>query len=176
MKPSGRRALDRILDPSYVSGLPELPLTELRHRRGEADHEEAWLSYVRRMLHGRIDILSNRDAVHSDGQLDIDALVASLSAQVGGSDDHLAHLDVIESPGGGRRAVERLIDSSGLDDPAAMDPLDAGARLVQLRDMEREVSQARTAVHQVQDALTAEIARRYREGEVDPEGTLKAGS
>lgn len=174
MKPQGKRALDRILDASYVSNLGELSMDELRGRREEVEHEESWLSYVRRMLHGRIDILENRDMIAPDGGLDLDALVASLASQVGGGAGHQAHLDVIESPGGGRRAVERLIARSGLDDPT--DEELAALRLGQLRDMEREVSEARSGVHEVQDLITAEIARRYRDGEIDPDGALGADS
>ncbi len=175
MKPQGKRALDRILDESYVADLATLPITDLRARREEVEREEAWLSYIRRMLHGRIDILDNSGVIGSDGELDLDALVASLSGQMGvGS--HQVGMDIVDSPGGGRRAVERLIARTGLDDPADLTDLQVAQRLEQLRDMEREVSQARAAVHRVQDALTGELARRYRAGEAKPEGVLKADS
>jgi len=175
MKPKGKRALDRILDDSYVADLAAVPMADLRARREEVEREEAWLSYIRRMLHGRIDILDNSGVIGSDGELDLDALVASLSGQMGAG-SHLATLDVVDSPGGGRRAVERLIARTGLDDPAELTDQQVAQRLEQLRDMEREVSQARASVHRVQDALTGELARRYRDGEAKPEGVLKADS
>lgn len=175
MKPRGRRALDRILDASYISDLDQVSMDELRNRREEAEHEESWLSYTRRMLHGRIDILQNRDTITADGALDIDALVQSLAAQVGGSGPtHTLGPEVVESPGEGRRAVERLIARSGLDDPTDDDL--AAQRLSQLRQMEAEVSEARAGVHEVQEAITAEIARRYRDGEVDLDTVLESGS
>jgi hypothetical protein len=174
MKPSGKRALDRILDSSFVADLPELPLEVLRARREEAEREEAWLSYVRRMLHGRIDILQGGGLMNASGELDIDALVASLSGQMGPG-QHVSPPDVVESPGGGRRAVERLIASAGLDDPATLSNEEREQRLEQLREMEREVSEARSGVHTVQDLLTAELTRRYRDGEARADGTLRGG-
>ena len=63
-----------------------------------------------------------------------------------------------------------------MDDPAELTDQQVAQRLEQLRDMEREVSQARASVHRVQDALTGELARRYRDGEAKPEGVLKADS
>ncbi len=169
IKPSGKRALDRILDPAYVQDLPSLTMQQVRQRRQEASHEEAWLSYVRRMLHGRIDILEGNGVITADGELDLAALVASLSGQMGPGQYQMTP-DVVDSPGGGRRAVERLIASSGLDDPAQMTARQVQDRLAQLRDMEREVSQARNAVHDVLDTLSAEVARRYRDAQQDPAG------
>jgi hypothetical protein len=175
IKPSGKRALDRILDDTYVQDLPGLPMEVLRQRREEVEHEGAWLSYIRRMLHGRIDILQGKGVINSDGELDLDALIASLSGQMGPG-SHQTPVEVIESPGGGRRAVERLIARTGLDDPAALSEEQIAERLEQLRRMENDVSEARTRVHQVQDALTAEVARRYRDGEAHPEGALGTDS
>lgn len=171
IKPSGKRALDRILHDSYVEDLPGLPMEELRSRREEAEREEAWLSYVRRMLHGRIDILNGQGVMNADGELDLDALVASLSGQMGPG-SHPAPIEVIDSPGGGRRAVERLIARTGLDDPASLTDEQIADRLEQLRKMESDVSDARSRVHRVQDLLTGEVARRYRDGETQPESAL----
>ncbi|HWR48122.1 MAG TPA: aerial mycelium formation protein, partial [Pseudonocardiaceae bacterium] len=53
----GRRRIDRVLDPGYVAGLAELGLGEVRTRRDDAAQEETDLSYLRRLLHARIDIV-----------------------------------------------------------------------------------------------------------------------
>jgi hypothetical protein len=175
IKPRGKRALDRILDDSYVEDLPGIPMEELRRRREETEREEAWLSYVRRMLHGRMDILRGQGVINSEGELDLDALVASLSGQMGPG-AHPAPVEVIESPGGGRRAVERLIMRTGLDDHTALSDQQVAERMEQLQKMESDVSDARARVHGVQDILTAEVARRYRDGEAHPEGALGTDS
>lgn len=176
-QPRGKRALDRILDEQFVEGLSSLPLDELRERRKLADREEAWLSYTRRMLHGRIDILEAKVQMRQQGlddaepELDIDALVQSLAGQMGPGVRHVG-FDVVDSPGGGRRAVERLIARSGLDEYSAMSDEELNARLDSLREMEREVSQARTQLHEVQGLLTAELALRYKNGQASPESAL----
>lgn len=168
MQPGGKRAVDRILDASYVADLAEVPVAELRRRREEADREEAWLSYVRRMLHGRIDILEGEGVITADGELDLNALIQSLSGQMGPGQYHAA-IDVIESPGGGRRAVERLIDRAGLDDPAALTDEQRAQRLEQLRSMEHDVSEVRSRIHEVQDRLAEELANRLKSEGVDTE-------
>ena len=55
--PNGRRRIDKVLSEGYADNLADLDLDELRSRRREAEQEEADLSYVRRMLQGRMDIL-----------------------------------------------------------------------------------------------------------------------
>lgn len=176
-QPRGKRALDRILDESFVADLPALPLEELRARRKLADREEAWLSYTRRMLHGRIDILEAKVQMRQQGladeepELDIDALVQSLAGQMGTGVRHVG-LDVVDSPGGGRRAVERLIARSGLDEYSSMSDDQLRQRLDSLRQMEREVSEARSRLHEVQSRLTTELAGRYRTGSASAESAL----
>jgi hypothetical protein len=138
----------------------------LRERRLVVDKEEAWLSYLRRMLHGRIDILEANMAMRRDGRpvggdsADVAALVAALADRIGsgvqGPDDTPA----------GRRAVERLIIKAGLDEYAGMSEAQLDDRLDELRDMERDVSDVRHRVHKVHGMLTEELARRYRDGSV----------
>ena len=55
--PGGRRRVDHVLAPEFLEGLSDLPLADLRARRREAEQEEADLSYLRRMLHGRMSII-----------------------------------------------------------------------------------------------------------------------
>jgi len=178
VKPQGKRVLDRILADDFLTDLQSVPLAQLRDRRLQVDREEAWLSYLRRMLHGRIDILEANVAMRSDGRaeggrdLDIAALVSSLATQMGPG-NHPVGIDVIDSPGAGRRAVERLIARAGLDEYSSMSDSALDARLDELRDMEREVSDVRHQVHEVHGKLTEELARRYRTGEAQPDSALK---
>jgi len=177
-KPHGKRALDRILDEQFISDLTAIPLAELRERRLLVDREEAWLSYLRRMLHGRIDILEANLAMRRDGTdrpssgLDVEALVTSLASRMGPGNQPPGP-DVIDSPGAGRRAVERLIARAGLDEYATMTDQQLDSRLDELRAMEREVSDVRHRVHEVHGRLTEELARRYRSGEAKPDSVLK---
>src|ERR1051325_8165902 len=55
--PGGHRRIDRVLSEGYLDGLGELPIAEVRVLRQEAEQEEADLSYLRRLLQGRVDII-----------------------------------------------------------------------------------------------------------------------
>lgn len=178
VRSQGKRALDRILEQEFLADLETIPLSQLRERRLQVDREEAWLSYLRRMLHGRIDILEANLAMRRDGRetdsrdLDFAALVSSLATQMGPG-THPIGIDVVDSPGAGRRAVERLIAKAGLDEYSSMSEMQLDARLDELRDMERDISEVRHRVHEVHGQLTQELARRYRTGEAQPDSALK---
>ncbi|HEY0871271.1 MAG TPA: aerial mycelium formation protein, partial [Acidothermaceae bacterium] len=47
-----------MLSEGYLDGLASLPLSEVRELRDQAEQEEADLSYLRRMLQGRVDIIN----------------------------------------------------------------------------------------------------------------------
>ena len=53
----GNRRIDRVLAADYLEGLQGLPLAEVRQLRADAEQEEVDLSYLRRMIQGRLDIL-----------------------------------------------------------------------------------------------------------------------
>ena len=57
MQQGGRRRIDHVLGEGFLDGLRELPVDQLRARRGEAEQEETDLSFARRLLHGRLDLL-----------------------------------------------------------------------------------------------------------------------
>ena len=57
VRPGGRRRIDRVLDPAYMQGVAYRTLEEVRALRDETAQEETDLSYLRRLLHGRIDIV-----------------------------------------------------------------------------------------------------------------------
>ena len=49
--------LGRILDVAYLEGLDDESTAEVRQKRAECEDAEEGLSYARRMLQGRLDIL-----------------------------------------------------------------------------------------------------------------------
>jgi hypothetical protein len=53
----GRRRVDRVLGKGFLDDLEALSLQELRERRHDAEQEDADLSYIRRLLQGRLDII-----------------------------------------------------------------------------------------------------------------------
>jgi hypothetical protein len=164
--PNGRRRIDKVLSEGYADNLADLDLDELRSRRREAEQEEADLSYVRRMLQGRMDILR-----------------AELSRRAGGGDKIVEHLsgvlaDSTRSDHGlgrflrvepsrvdeHRRLVEQIIADVGVSDVEHHTDDELRESLGRLEGFEHSISEDRHAVQTVMDALTAEVAARYKSG------------
>lgn len=176
----GRRRIDRVLAPGYLDGLDLLDLDEVRTRRAEADQEEVDLSYARRLLQGRIDILKaeqqrRRGGIPAPalGTRTDEAIVEALKRIL--ADDHRTdhglgrHLTASPSRvGEHRREAERAVADVGGSDLEALDDLRLNDAITDLSTIEARVSRARRSVQQVVDALTAEIARRYQLDNLDP--------
>ena len=165
----GRRAIDRVLAEDYLSDLSSRPLGEVRRLRAEADQEEADLSYLRRLLQGRLDIVRAELARRSAGSTEglVSALASILAEETRsparGMGRHSATEPSRVAPS--RRRVEALAHDVELSDVTTRtdDELRAAQERVTLE--ESRVSARRRAVQQVVDACSAEITRRYREGE-----------
>jgi hypothetical protein len=169
--PAGSRRIDRLLAPEYLFGLAQRPIGEVREMRGEAEQEETDLSYLRRLLQGRIDILdaevARRRAGEPLGSL-VDALPGILADDRGAPHGLGRHVTLEPSRvDSHRRYVEALVADSEMSDPTRHDD----DTLSRLRDVlyreESEVSRKRRAVQAVMDACTAELTRRYKDGSAD---------
>lgn len=168
MSEQGHRRIDRIRDPAFVEGLEELGLEELRARRDECLAEREYLSFLRRLLQGRAEILRaelERRAGGSDGRSLVDRLGEILAGEAPGPARGeavrvgLPEEEVLLA----RRRVERLVSDAGISDPTKLDD----ERLAQAADLlvreEREISRVRSEVIAVLDRLQGELKRRYRE-------------
>ena len=49
--------LSRLLDPTYLDGVDALSLDDIRRMRSECQEAEASLSYLRRLIQGRMDLV-----------------------------------------------------------------------------------------------------------------------
>lgn len=174
--PGGRRRIDHVLAEDFLAGLEGLELDDVRARRREAEQEEADLSYVRRMLQGRSDILraelSRRAGGAGEGKV-VEHLAGILADQ-GRSDHGLGRFLTVEPSrvDEHRRAVEQVIADVGVSDVEGRSDDDLRAALARLEEYEHRVSENRKQVQQVMDALTAEITRRYRTGAAHVEDLL----
>ena len=173
--PGGRRRVDRVLDPHFIDGLRDIDLTELRRRRFEAEQEEADLSYLRRLLHGRMDILKaelhRRDSVHEHSLLeDLTTILKDPVRTARGISRHL----VVESSrmSEHRRLIERVVADPALSDVAFRSREEIVAVLEELTAHEREVSDVRREVQEVVDLFAAELTARYREGRASVDSLL----
>jgi hypothetical protein len=175
MAQQGNRRIDKVLDPDFVADLQQLGLDELRDRRREAEQEETDLSYVRRLLQGRLDIL-RAELARRDGDTAnlIDSLPKILAdAPTGGPRGLGRHIAVEPSRADAhRRHVEALVADVDLSNPDAHDDASLRRVLATLESEEQKVSEARKQVQRVMDVLTGEVTRRYREGDADPSDLL----
>jgi hypothetical protein len=171
--PTGNRRIDRVLAEDYLAGLASLPMDEVRALRKEADQEETDLSYLRRLLQGRLDILqaeADRRAGNGPGGSLLEALPGILADEGGQGTPHGMGRHVTVEPSrvdSHRRYVEALVADTDLSNPGGHDDA-ALSRLVDVLEREEaEVSANRRAVQTVMDACTAELTRRYRDGDAN---------
>jgi len=162
-----RRRVDVMLDPAYLEDLADRSLEQLRRMHEECLEVETEVSYVRRLAQARIDIvraeLDRRAAGGSVGDL-VAALPKILvddhprpAPENSRLPRHLAPAPNIQW----RRGLEHLINDATLvnlptlADDALQDTIE------KLGKLEEETSSRRRALHQVIDAIEAELAARH---------------
>ena len=165
----GRRRVDRVLSAEFLAGLEQAPLDRLRAQRRIVEQEEADLSYVRRMLQGRMDIIRAELVRRSGGAASGDSIVEHLGRILADAPrrDHGSGRFLTVEPsrlGEHRRRGEQVITDIDVSDVEARSDEELQAAAAQLSEVEAEVSLERRKVQEVMDACTAEVGRRYRVG------------
>lgn len=164
--------------------LAALDLAALRALRRDAQREEADLSYLRRMLHGRIDILQaelgrrgGEGAAPADGAPEQAAVVDRLSeiltdgpSRVRSSARHVTLGTPLTEPV--RRLAEEMLAEVELSDLDARTDAELHAAMGRLDRHEQQVSRRRHGLQHTVDGCSAEITRRYREGEAHVDDLL----
>jgi hypothetical protein len=179
VRPGGRRRIDRVLAPEYVADLKGLDLTEVRARRDDAAQEETDLSYLRRLLHGRIDIVRAEQKRRAEGGSSsvVERLVEILSdnavgpAPAGSGRHQTLEPSRAEAH---RRHVEALVSDADLSDVASLRDERLELALRTYAAEEASVSQRRREVQKVVDLLNDEIGSRYRAGSASVDKLLAA--
>jgi hypothetical protein len=172
----GSRRIDRVLAEDYLAGIGKLPLADVRALRDEAEQEEVDLSYIRRLIQGRMDIVRaelNRREGGAEGSL-VDNLASVLAdeprAGARGSGRHATvEPSRVDSH---RRYVEALVADVDLSDTATRSSDELHHAMRVLSDEEQGLSAKRRQVQHVMDACQAEITRRYKDGEADVSALL----
>ncbi|MGH3901676.1 MAG: aerial mycelium formation protein [Pseudonocardiaceae bacterium] len=176
VRPGGRRRIDRVLSPGYVTGLGQLNLVEVRARRDDAAQEETDLSYLRRLLHARIDIVrAEQRRRHEGGNAPVvTELARILAANAVGPATGSGRFQTMEPSRvqAHRRSSEMLAADVDLSDVGSLtdDLLDAA--LQAYRTEEASVSQRRREVQHVMDSFNAEIGARYASGTASVDALL----
>ena len=168
----GTRRIDRVLAEDYLAGLGQAPLADVRSLRDEAEQEEVDLSYIRRLIQGRMDIVRaelNRREGNGTGQSLVEGLARTLADEPRGPARGLGRHTTIEPSrvDSHRRYVEALVADVDLTDTATRSSDELHHAMRVLSDEEQVLSAKRRQVQNVMDACSAEITRRYRDGEAD---------
>lgn len=170
----GTRRIDRVLAEDYLTGLHEAPIEDVRSLRDDAEQEEVDLSYIRRLLQGRMDIvraeLNRRDnnGAGTGGSL-VEGLARTLADEPRAPARGLGRHTVVEPSrvDSHRRYVEALVADIDLSDTAARTSDQLAHAMRVLGEEEQSLSGKRRQVQTVMDACSAELTRRYRDGEAN---------
>lgn len=156
-----------MLQAEFVSDLDRLDLGELRERRDLTEDVESQVSYYRRLLHGRMDLLDfelSRRGGQEERTL-LEALPEILAkGMILGTEPTLRHIEVMppipESTG--KRLIDKIMDDGVLAQLPDLTEQEIADALVKLRDFERQLSAQRKQLHLVIDRIQEEIVTRYR--------------
>ncbi len=169
-----RRRLDVVVDPEFVQDLRDLTLQELRDRRRVAEEVETEQSYIRRVLQGKFDLLRAELRVRAG---EAHSLIESLPEVLADDGPRPAYgrLPKFFAPGDhpwGRRDGDDLVLDDALSRLEDMDDAEIDQLARQLKEREKFVSESRRRLHEIIDALQAELTRRYASGEANVDELL----
>lgn len=166
---TGNRRIDRIRDATFLDGIADLSLEDLRARRDECLAEREYLSLLRRLVQGRAEILqaelTSRGSGADEGPV-VDRLASILAGDEGPatSRGEAVHVGLPEDELLlARRRVERLVSDATISDPSSLDDEALTAAVTTLAEEERLVSDTRGDVLTVLDTLQDELKRRYKD-------------
>lgn len=176
--------LARVLADDYVAGVEQLSLDEVRSRRQECQAMEVALSYARRIVQGRLDIIHAEleSRASGSGRSDASELVDRLKeGEMLG--DHarppgLGRLPTMMEPG--EESDEFLAEANEVAHEDALASLpDLGDDQVReigdaLEHIERGLSDTRRQVFDRIDTFQAEIVRRYKTGAATADSLLSS--
>lgn len=171
--------LDRLLGPEYLAGVEDRSLEDLRVMRAECQEAETAVSYLRRMVQGRLDIVhAYIDAEANGGVGSLDSIVDRLPAIISAGPQRPSgpgRLPSQMSPDmDGDFAIEldSVLGSEGIAKLPTMSREDLLELAGRLSTIEGRTSNQRRALHERIDKVQAEIVSRYKTGEASVEGLL----
>ena len=176
--------LNVVTDPSFLSDLGAREMDELRAIRSRCQSLENSLSYARRLIQGRVDIVGGELQRRREG------------GEAGNTSELIGRLPDILSDGsrttGGPGSVrpphslepdaavseqleaklETVIGAEDLGNVSDLDEESLADGLIKLNELEDEVSDNRRKLHGIIDTVQAEVTRRYTSGEATVDGLL----
>lgn len=163
-----RRRIDQIVEPEFVEGLGDLSLDALRDRRRICDDVENELSYYRRMLHGRMDLLGfelRRRSGEETRSL-IEALPEILTDSASGyvPSGRPTKVTLPDLPDQRRRHIDEVLEADFLTRIALVQDDELNEIQRSLVETETEISAQRHSVQEAFNTIQSELTRRYKEG------------
>ncbi|RII13870.1 hypothetical protein DSC45_23220 [Streptomyces sp. YIM 130001] len=163
--------------PEHDLGLLRLP--ELRSLRRTSQQDEADLSYVRRLIQGRVDILRaelarRRGPASPLPEEDLVERLPEILTDTPSRHRSSARHVTLGTPHGEQYRVlaAEMLAEIQLSDLAARTDDELHAAMGRLAAYEKHVSRNRQQLQRTADDCSAEIARRYREGEAQVDDLL----
>ena len=155
----------RILAREFTSDLQGMGTDEIRARRDEARAERDSLSYLRRLIQSRQDMLSaEREARGRPGQFR--APLAEVLSGQGHADSRgeAVHLQLPpEDMAAADARVSEILADEAFANPKELTDEQLDEMVATLHEEEQAVSSDRGAVIRAHDKLQEELKRRYRE-------------
>lgn len=163
-----------VLEPEYLEDLTGIDIDELRKRRETAEDVETQISYYRRLLHGRMDLLNFelRRRSGEEKRTLIEALPEILATgMVIGDEPTLRHIETMPPlpTTTGRRLIDKIMDDGVLTQLPDLAEEELGEAIERLQEVESQLSVQRRQLHSVIDALQSEIITRYRSQQGEPQ-------
>ncbi len=178
--PSHKDDLGHLLTSTYLDDVGSRSLEDIRAMRAECQEAEVALSYLRRLVQGRLDIVhAFLDRPEDGAAPDLASLVDDLPGILSSGHGRPAgpgRLPMLLSPDTEEADLTRELDAIlGVDDIGTLGGLDHD-RLRDLADhlgeLERAISFDRRALHERIDVLQAELVARHKSGRASVDGLL----
>jgi hypothetical protein len=178
--PSTLDDLSRLLAPTYLDDVGGRSLDEIRQMRVECQEAEASLSYLRRLIQGRMDIVHAYLARPEGSDApDLSSIVDNLAGILAGPGrpSGPGHNPILHTPDTDDMAeltteLDAILDADeiGLLGGRSDDQLRGLAD--SLGELEHRVSAERRGLHERIDTLQAELVERHKSGRASVDGLL----
>jgi hypothetical protein len=173
-----RRRIDIVQDAGFTASLGDLDVAELRRRRAVCSELDIELSYYRRLLHGRMDLLAF-EARRRRGEDERSLLEALPEILAGGGragpgfPERRIEVQLPDLPEVGRRTVDKILSDDFLTRLPELTDDQLAEMQQRLAAAEAELSRQRRAVYDAHDRIQAELTSRYAAGTADPDDLLR---
>jgi RsiG-like len=176
--PDQRRLVEQLEDPSFLAGIEEKPIDQLRAARAQCQEGELELSFERRLCQARIDIISaeieRRHGGGDESLLDrLPQILASDGPRSDGPPRRAPDASIPRNADVQRRRVEEIVGEQALARLSEVPEEELRTIIGTLAQHESAVSQRRKRVQEILDKVQDEIVRRYTSGEADPSELLR---